>query len=110
MECALLLLLYPLWGTIQQFLELGVVVGNLEKVGGLGSNTPLLIQTGAFLFGAVHVPDLMLTAGTTVLAFVYVPLFLRHRNVWPLGIVHGWLGALFYLWALNHDPWLRTFG
>ena len=74
------------------------------------TNKPLLILTGALLFGALHVPDLMLTAGTTVLAFVYVPLFLRHRNVWLLGIVHGWLGSLFYLWALNDDPWLRTFG
>jgi len=106
----LLLLLYPLWGTIQQFLVLGVVVGNLEKVRGLGANKPLLILAGALVFGAVHLPDLPSTAGTTVLAFAYVPLFLRHRNVWPLGIVHGWLGSLFYLWALNDDPWLRTFG
>lgn len=106
----LLLLLYPVWGTIQQFLVLGVVVGNLEKVPFLGENRLLLVLLGAILFGAVHLPNLLLTAGTTVLALVYVPVFLRHRNVWPLGLVHGWLGSLFYLWALNQDPWLRTFG
>ncbi len=106
----LLLLLYPVWGTIQQFLVLGVVVGNLEKIPILGENRLLLVLMGAIVFGAVHLPNLLLTAGTTVLALVYVPVFLRHRNVWPLGLVHGWLGSLFYLWALNQDPWLRTFG
>jgi hypothetical protein len=45
-----------------------------------------------------------------MLALLYVPHFLRYRNVLPLGLVHGWLGSLFNLWALNKDPWLRTFG
>ena len=109
-HAVLLLLLYPFWGIMQQFIVMGIVVGNLEKAPWLGTNKPLLILIGAVLFGAVHVPNLTLTIGTTILALVYVPLFLRYRNFWPLGIVHGWLGSLFYLWALNDDPWLRTFG
>lgn len=106
----LLLLLYPIWGITQQFIVLGIVVGNLEKVRGLGTNQTLLILTGAIVFGAIHLPNLILTAGATLLALLYVPLFLRHRNIWPLGIIHDWLGSLFYLWALNQDPWLLTFG
>ena len=110
LHTVLLLLLYPVWGIIQQFLVLGVVVGNLEKVPMLGENRVVLVLLGALVFGAVHLPNLLLTAGTTVLALVYVPVFLRHRSVWSLGLVHGWLGSLFYLWALNRDPWLHTFG
>lgn len=106
----LLLLLYPFWGVIQQFLVMGVIVGNLEKLKLFAANRLLLVLTGAVVFGAIHLPDLRLTAGTTVLALLYVPLFLRHRNVLPLGLVHGWLGSLFSLWALNQDPWIRTFG
>jgi hypothetical protein len=28
---------------------------------------------------------------------------LRRRNLWPLGIAHGVLGALFYRWVLGVD-------
>jgi hypothetical protein len=37
-------------------------------------------------------------------------IFLRWRNVWPLGICHGWLGVLFYFWVLGRDPWLEILG
>jgi hypothetical protein len=44
------------------------------------------------------------------LGLVYIPLYLRYRNLWPLGFYHGWLGTLFYLWVLGRDPWVETFG
>ncbi len=110
LHTVLLLLFYPFWGVIQQFLVLGIVVGNLQKLEGIGSNRLLLIITGAIVFSSVHIPDFRLTAGTLMLALLYVPHFLRYRNVLPLGLVHGWLGSLFNPWALNKDPWLRTFG
>lgn len=107
---ALLLLLYPLWGIVQQFLVLGIVVGNLENVPQLAERRPLLVVLGAAVFGAVHAPEWLLVGGTTTLALLYVPLFLSHRNVLPLGVVHGWVGSLFYLWILGVDPWVESFG
>lgn len=104
----LLFLLYPLWGVIQQFLVLGILVGNLERVGAIGGRPIALVVIGAVVFGAIHLPDPVLTAGTTILALVYVPLFLKHRNVLPLGIVHGWIAALFYLWVLGRDVWMEN--
>lgn len=104
-----LFLIYPLWGVIQQFLVLGVLVGNLERVAAIGGRPILLVVIGAAVFGAIHLPDPVLTAGTTVLALVYVPLFLRHRNVLPLGVVHGWIAALFYLWVLGRDVWTENY-
>ncbi|MBL8896250.1 MAG: hypothetical protein JNM84_01420 [Planctomycetes bacterium] len=104
------LVLYPLWGLIQQVLILGVVVGNLEPLECFRRRRVLLVLVGALVFGAVHLPALLLTVGTTLLALLYVPHFLRHRNVWPLGVAHGWIGTGFYLWVLGRDPWLELFG
>ena len=105
-----LLLVYPVWGVIQQFLALSIVVGNLERIRGLGRNKALLVLLGATLFGLIHAYDIRLVVGTFFLELVSIPLFLRYRNVWPLGVLHGWLGGLFYLWVLNRDLWAGTFG
>jgi hypothetical protein len=106
----LLLLLYPVWGLIQQLLVLGVVLGNLERVPALRRHKALLVLPTAALFGLVHVPDLLLVAGTFLLGLVIVLLYLKDRNLWPLGVLHGWLGALFYLWVLGRDMWVENFG
>jgi hypothetical protein len=105
-----LLLLYPVWGVIQQFLALSIVINNLERIRGLGQHKPLLVLLGAALFGLIHVYDIRLVVGTFFLELVTIPLFLRYRNIWPLGVLHGWLGGLFYLWVLNRDLWADTFG
>jgi len=105
-----LLLLYPLWGLTQQFLVLGIVVSSLESLEPLGKRPILLLPVGATVFGMVHLPNVILTAGTFGLGLVLVPLYLKYRNLWPLGFLHGWLGTLFYLWVLGRDPWLEAFG
>jgi hypothetical protein len=105
----LLLILYPVWGIFQQFLALGIVVGNLERLRWLGQRKTLLVLFGAALFGLVHAYDVRLGVGTFFLELVTIALFLRYRNLWPLGILHGWLGGLFYLWVLNQDLWAETF-
>jgi hypothetical protein len=86
-----LFLLYPVWGTIQQFLALGIVVNNLERIDGLERQPALVALIAAVIFGAVHAHDLRLAAGTFALELVLVPLYLRERNVWPLGVcTAGW--------------------
>lgn len=104
-----LLLLYPVWGVAQQFLVMGIVVGNLESIAGFDRHRFVLIAFGSAIFGAVHLPSFPLVIGTTALAALYVPLYLRYRNLWPLGVVHGWIGSLFYLWVLGVNPWMETF-
>jgi hypothetical protein len=99
----LLFLVYPVWGVIQQFLMLGVVVSNLERIRGLGRHKTLIVVPAAALFGLLHVYDSRLAVATFLLELVIIPLYMRQRNLWPLGALHGWLGALFYLWVLNRD-------
>jgi hypothetical protein len=109
-HAALQLLAYPIWGVIQQFLMLGVVVGNLERIRGLRHRKTLIVLLGAVLFGLVHVYDRRLVPVTFLLELLIIPLYLRDRNLWPLGVLHGWLGVFLYLWVLNRDLWLEYFG
>jgi hypothetical protein len=106
----LLLAAYPLWGLIQQFLALAIVVSNLELVPALRRRRVLVVLIGAVLFGLVHGPAPLPVAGTVLLELVCIPLYLYYRNLWPLGVLHGWLGALFYLWVQGRDMWLENFG
>jgi hypothetical protein len=100
-----LLLLYPIWGLAQQFLVQGLVVRNLAV--GEHPTVPPAAATllAAVLFGVVHLPDLTLTCMTFALALAFTHIHLRWRNLWPLGVFHGWLGAAAYFWVLGRDPW-----
>jgi hypothetical protein len=109
-HAVLLLLLYPLWGLVQQFLALGIVAGNLEKVPALRARRWLIVLLTAGIFSLVHINDWRVMLATLGLQLVFVPLYFRDRNVFPLAVVHGWLGALFYLWVLGIDLWDETFG
>lgn len=104
-----MLLLYPVWGVIQQFLSLGVVVGNLELIPALGRRRAVLTLLGAALFAVVHVNNLRVVPATFLLELAVLPLYFRYRNLWPLGVLHGWAGALFYLWVLDRDLWVENF-
>jgi hypothetical protein len=93
-------LIYPLWGTAQQFLVLGLFAHNLDL---LGMPRRALLAVSAAGFAAAHVPNWPQVGATFVLGAVCTALFFRHRNLWPLGVVHGVLGALFYRWVLGVD-------
>src|SRR5262249_13839795 len=56
----LLLLIYPLWGLVQQFLALGIVVSNLERLPVLRRCPSALVFLGATVFGLIHAPDRLL--------------------------------------------------
>lgn len=101
-----LALLYPVWGMVQQLLVQAMVVRNLIRVLPL----PVLVAVAAVLFGLVHLPELPLAIATALLGAAFTLIFVRWRNVWPLGVCHGLLGVLFYYWVLGRDPWLEIVG
>jgi hypothetical protein len=105
-----LFLIYPIWGLIQQFLALGIVVTNLIRLPAL-RRRPLAVVLGtALVFGLIHTYDWRLAAATFLLELTVIPIYLRFHNLWPIGILQGWLGALFYLWVLHEDLWAETLG
>lgn len=104
-----LLVLYPLWGILQQFLVQVMGVTNVLRLFpryGLR----LAMPAGVVLFSIVHFPHIWLMMATGLLACLCIPCYIRDRNLWPLGLYHGWLGTFFYLWVLGRDPWVAVFG
>ncbi len=105
----ILLLLYPMWGVLQQFLVQALGVANLRNLfpsAGLG----FVVLLGACLFSVAHFPEGWLMLATGIMGCAFIPCYFQHRNLWVLGVYHGWLGTFFYLWVLNQDPWIAAFG
>ena len=102
-----LLVLYPAWGITQQTLVQGMVTRHL---GAAGLPAAAVVPAAAIAFGSVHVPNWPLVGATTALGGAFAVVYLRHGNVWPLGLYHGVLGAAFYVWVLDRDPWRELTG
>jgi uncharacterized protein len=105
-----ILILYPIWGIIQQFLLIALTAGNLQDIKGQTLNKGVIIILSALLFAAVHYPFIWLIAATFILAVFYGVIYLSERNIYVLGLFHGWLGGLFYYTVLGRDPFLEIFG
>ena len=105
-----ILVLYPFWGTIQQFLLMALTCGNLYDYKNAKIPKSVIILITAALFGLIHYPSVWLMVGTFLLAICYCWIYLRQRNLYALGIFHGWLGALIFYTVVNRDPFVETFG
>lgn len=104
-----ILITYPLWGVIQQFLIIGLVSGNLHDLERPKINKYLIVLFSAFIFSIVHYPSTWLMIGIFLLALFYGFVYLRIRNIYALGIFHGWLGAFFYYTVVGTDPFQDAF-
>ena len=105
------LFLYPIWGTIQQFLLIALVAGNWQDLRGAKARfETIIIFVTALLFAAIHYPHYWLMFGTFVLAIIYGFTYLRSRNLFVLGIFHGCLGAIFFYTVVGRDPFAEVFG
>jgi len=105
-----ILILYPLWGTIQQFLLIALTAGNLQDLKGQKLSKGTIILLSALLFGFIHYPYTWLMIATFILAIFYGWIYLKERNLYVLGLFHGWLGGIFYYTVLERDPFLEMFG
>ena len=105
-----ILILYPIWGIIQQFLLIALTAGNLQDFKNFKITRAVIIIFAAILFGLIHYPFLWLIVGTFILGVFYGVIYLKQRNIFALGIFHGWLGGLFFYTVVNRDPFIETFG
>jgi uncharacterized protein len=105
-----ILILYPIWGIIQQFLLIALTAGNLQDIDEIKIPNAVIIVLAAILFGLIHYPFLWLIAGTFILGVFYGVIYFKQRNIYALGIFHGWLGGLFYYTVVDRDPFLEVFG
>lgn len=105
-----ILILYPIWGIIQQFLLIALTAGNMQDIKGYRFKRAIIILFPALLFALMHYPFVWLIAATFLLALFYGFVYLNERNIYVLGLFHGWLGGLFYYTVLDRDPFLEMFG
>ena len=105
-----ILLIYPIWGIIQQFIMIGIFARNLKDSDEINLPTIGVVLIAAILFAVVHFPFQILVAATFLLAIVYVSLYFKGRNLLVMGIYHGWIGGLFFYTIMERDPFLEVFG
>jgi uncharacterized protein len=105
-----ILILYPVWGVIQQFLLIALTAGNMQDIKGQKLSKGIIILISALLFASIHYPFVWLSVGTFILAIFYGIIYLSERNLYVLGLFHGWLGGLFYYTVLDRDPFIEMFG
>ena len=101
------LLVYPIWGLIQQFLVMSLFAGNIKDLSIKHIGDKLIIVFTSIMFSIVHYPSMNLMIATFIMALIYSTLFLRYRNIIPLGLFHGVIGGLFYYVILNRDAWVE---
>lgn len=99
----LIMLLYPVWGLVQQFLVVALFAGNLQRRARISERRIVLLT--ALLFAAAHAPSLPLAAAAFCLAAVTTTVYFRTRNLWALGLFHGWFATGLYFFALGRNPW-----
>ena len=101
---ALILLLYPAWGLVQQFLLVALLADNVMALRREQTPEFVVVMFSALLFSAIHFPETELMIATFFLGATTTMIFFRTRNLWMIGILHGWFASLFYFLVMGHDP------
>ena len=81
---------YALWSLVQQFLLQNFFLLRLRRL--FPGKIMVAVAGAATLFATAHLPNPLLTLFTLVWGSVACLLFLRHRNLWALGLAHAVLG------------------
>jgi len=93
--------IYPVWGIAQQFALQNMLARNLPSV---VRHPAAVAFVAALLFSAAHYPQLQLVALTFIAGFFFTLVYLRHPNLWAVGIAHGILGSLAFYIVVGEDP------
>lgn len=96
------LLLYPLWGLVQQFLVVALIAGNIRKHSRLPESVTVILT--ALLFAAAHASSPELTGAAFALALITATVYFRTGNLWAPGLFHGLFGTCLYFFVLGRDP------
>lgn len=81
---------YALWSLVQQFLLQNFFLLRLRRL--LPGRLSIAVWCSATMFAAAHLPNPVLTVFTLVWGVLACAAFLRHRNLWALGLAHAVLG------------------
>ena len=94
---------YALWAFQQEYLLQSFFLTRFESLLRDGWKATL---AAIFLFAFAHIPNLVLTAATVLMAAVFCALFRRYRNLYALAAAHAMFGlsvaAVMPEWVVRH--------
>lgn len=96
---------YPAWGLIQQFLMVSLIAGNLRSISVLHLKDHHIIALTSLLFALVHYPSLPLMTFAFVMEVGFILVYFRWKNIWPLGLYHGWIATMLLFFVMGRDLW-----
>jgi hypothetical protein len=103
------LLLYPAWGIIQQFMLVCIIARNLQDITYLSNHKIPVILLVSMFFSLVHYPYIILMAFTLLMEIIFLLVYDRWRNLWAIGLMHGWAATFLLYFVLHRDLWLELF-
>jgi hypothetical protein len=104
-----ILVLYPVWGALQQFFMLGLIARNLNRIFRTRFNNYLVVFITALLFSLIHYPVLSLMIFTILMEILFILVYHKWNNLWALGLVHGWTASFLLFFVSGRDLWLELF-
>ncbi|MFA7489561.1 MAG: CPBP family glutamic-type intramembrane protease, partial [Mariniphaga sp.] len=59
------------------------------------------------VFAWVHYPSLPLMIFTFFMELLFLFAFFKWKNLWPLGLFHGWIASFLLFIVLDRDLWIE---
>jgi hypothetical protein len=103
------LVLYPIWGLIQQFLMLGIITQNLSSLFVTKVNRYMIVIIVSVLFSLIHYPSYFLMIVTFFLETLFITVYFKWKNLWAIGIAHGWIATFLLFYISDRNLWRELF-
>ena len=79
---------YFIWALMQEFVLQSFFFTRCEELFGSAA----AVSVAATLFAVAHLPSPLLTTFTLIAALFFCEMFRRYRSIYPIAIIHGFLG------------------
>ncbi|AYV78558.1 MAG: hypothetical protein Edafosvirus18_7 [Edafosvirus sp.] len=102
-----LLIVYPLYGIMQQFLVQSLVIGNIIALYfpySYKKHIKGITLITAMMFAILYANNIISMIANFILALILTPSHLKYQNLLPLAICQSILCVFFYYFILNQDP------
>jgi len=103
------IILYPIWGTVQQFMLVCIVGQNLQNTDFFSKRKYRLLIAVSGLFGLIHYPYWSLMIFTFIMELIFLRVYMQWRNIWAIGVSHGLIATFLLYFVLNRDLWIELF-
>ncbi|MBN1597825.1 MAG: CPBP family intramembrane metalloprotease [Bacteroidales bacterium] len=99
------LCLYPVWGIFQQYLMLALITHNISSLMNINVTKTVIVLLTSTIFCLVHYPNFFLMIFTFFMEAIFIIVYMKWKNLWALGIAHGWIATFLLYYVLGRDLW-----